>query len=438
PTPLRDGRIMFSTYESQGMRDQRLWGIWTIWPDGRYWGPLVSAFKDPDAFHFMTQLGNDDVVVEDYYNLNNFGFGALYRFPVQPPVVDAGIYRMPGGGPVTSPSQLVLSKNAPNYNEVWPRAVVPYQAVHGDPQPAELPWLPNDGTVDLSNLPAGTPYGLVGTSSFYKRESLPGYSSNSSSYDGLDVFNTSENDQSSNWFCQGADAGKYTNADIWAVRVVALEGNTHRSYGPNLGQHFFDHVNEKMRILGEIPLRKFDGNGNPLLDPEGNPDTSFLAKIPADTSFTFQMLDRNGMVLAMAETWQQVRPGEMRADCGGCHAHSQQPLPFSQTAASQPGYSVWNLASTTPLLTQDAQGKPSLRTVPTNSLTVEFYRDIRPILQSACISCHTQTSPNPPGKLALDDYTLYPIQDYSGQEVPGDYARLCYDDSAAWGYPPLV
>ncbi|TMC48545.1 MAG: hypothetical protein E6J26_10640 [Chloroflexi bacterium] len=57
PTPLRDGRIMFSTYESQGMRDQRLWGIWTIWPDGRYWGPLVSAFKDPDAFHFMTQLG---------------------------------------------------------------------------------------------------------------------------------------------------------------------------------------------------------------------------------------------------------------------------------------------------------------------------------------------------------------------------------------------
>ena len=32
----------------------------------------------------MTQLGNGDLVVVDYYNLNNNGFGALYRFPVEP------------------------------------------------------------------------------------------------------------------------------------------------------------------------------------------------------------------------------------------------------------------------------------------------------------------------------------------------------------------
>ena len=31
----------------------------------------------------MTQLGNGDLVVADYYNLNNNGFGALYRFPVE-------------------------------------------------------------------------------------------------------------------------------------------------------------------------------------------------------------------------------------------------------------------------------------------------------------------------------------------------------------------
>ena len=60
-----------------------------------------------------------------------------------------------------------------------------------------------------------------------------------------------------------------------------------------------------------------------MLDPDGNPDTSFLAKIPADTPFTFQTLDSDGMVLNMAQTWHQVRPGEMRNDCGGCHAHSQ-------------------------------------------------------------------------------------------------------------------
>jgi hypothetical protein len=84
PTPLRDGRVMFSSFETHGLRDSRLWGIWTIYPDGRYWEPLVSAFKWASAFHFQTQLGNGDVVVEDYYNLNNFGFGALYRFPLTP------------------------------------------------------------------------------------------------------------------------------------------------------------------------------------------------------------------------------------------------------------------------------------------------------------------------------------------------------------------
>jgi hypothetical protein len=52
---------------------------------------------------------------------------------------------------------------------------------------------------------------------------------------GFDAFNTGENDQSSNWNWQGADAGRYSNSDIWAVRIVALEPNTHRSYGPNSG-----------------------------------------------------------------------------------------------------------------------------------------------------------------------------------------------------------
>ncbi len=92
PTPLADGRIMFSSYESQGLRDERVWGIWAIQPDGRRWEPLVSAFKWADAFHFQTQLSNGDIVVEDYYNLNNFGFGALYRLPSKVPAGQSHFY----------------------------------------------------------------------------------------------------------------------------------------------------------------------------------------------------------------------------------------------------------------------------------------------------------------------------------------------------------
>lgn len=529
PTPLRDGRLMFSSHEDQGLRDRRLWGIWGIWPDGRQWSPIVSAFRDAQAFHFMTQLGNEDIVVVDYYNLNNNGFGALYRMPVRPPAgeppfhsafpsenppidqtvgggysypfrmpftpkgmysitpfthgndqaapegvggvrvgkfthpsagpegdllvvwtpgpandlnrpttipyYDGGIYIIPNGDPVNAPSELVLVKNDPAYNEAWPRAVVPYSEVHGVAEPAELPWLPNDGS-EHAELPPGTPYGLVGTSSFYKRESFPGLvRSWSNTFDGLDAFNTSENGQSGNWFTQGSDAGKYDDGDIWAVRLLAMEPGTHRSYGPHGGpsgnQLFSNHAMERLRILGEIPLRKQNPDGSPVLDAEGNPDTSFLAKIPADTPFTFQTLDRNGLVLNMAQTWHQVRPGEARYDCGGCHAHSKEPLDFESTAAAQPGYDVVDLSSETPLLTHDGGGQPSLRIEPTGVVDVEFLRDIRPLLQRSCVPCHTQSNPNPPGALVLDD-----LSSHNG--FPGDYARLAADSDPDFGYMPLV
>jgi hypothetical protein len=43
PVTLKDGRIMFSSLESQGLRSHHLWGVWSIRPDGTGWGPLWSA-----------------------------------------------------------------------------------------------------------------------------------------------------------------------------------------------------------------------------------------------------------------------------------------------------------------------------------------------------------------------------------------------------------
>lgn len=525
PTPLRDGRVMFSSYESQGLRDERLWGIWAIWPDGRKWEPVVSAFNGPQAFHFMTQLSTGDIVVVDYYNLNNNGFGAMYRFPARPPAgtpaffsafpddnppinqtieqgfnwplripftpygmysitpfthgqdeaapvgtngvrvgkftqpsaapnndllcvwtpgpandlnrpttipyYDAGIYLMPGGNPITNPNQLVLVKNDPNYNEAWPRAVVPYAAIHGVAEPHDFGWLPNDGS-EHPALPEGTPYGIVGTSSFYKRESFPGYViSWSDTFDGLDAFNTTENGQSGNWFTQGSDAGRYTNSDIFAVRILAMEPNSHRSYGPNEGPRYYSHANERLRILGEVPLRKFDAGGLPVLDGEGKPDTSFMVKIPADTPFTFQTLDEDGTALNMAQTWHQVRPGEVRNNCGGCHAHSQQPLHITNTVAGKPEYQVVDIATVTPWLTKIASNLTVAVNRPERVVDVEFIRDIRPILDRSCVPCHNAASNPVPGNLVLNDYTV-------SNGLPGDYRRLALDQAAQYGYPPLI
>lgn len=123
-----------------------------------------------------------------------------------------------------------------------------------------------------------------------------------------------------------------------------------------------------------------------MLDAEGDPDTSFLVKIPADTPFTFQTIDRNGLVLNMAQTWQQVRPGEVRTDCGGCHAHSQMPLRFEGTVASASSYQVYDLSRVTPLVSHDSAGRPTLRVESRSVVDVEFYRDIRPILQRRAVS----------------------------------------------------
>jgi len=275
PLVLTDGRILFSSLESQALRTSIMWGLWSINPDGTNWGPVVSAFLPgegaPSAFHFQTQLSDGSVVAEEYYNQNNSGFGTYLKLPPQPPAgypgfgpafmndprnpplrfgrhdngkpntqrmpfspygvesltrfaraddgpanfsirnkkestgvgklthpsgapdnhmltvwspgpanhqynyppeIDGGIYLIKEGKPVDEPGQMLLIKNDPNYNEQWPRALVPYKRIYGIDEPKTIPPIANDGKLS-PHLPEGTPFGLVGTSSLYKRESYP-------------------------------------------------------------------------------------------------------------------------------------------------------------------------------------------------------------------------------------------------------------------------
>src|SRR6185436_11658098 len=107
PTILRDGRVLFSSFEAQGLRDQRVWGLWSIHPDGTNWEPVVSAlFEHPNAIHFQTQLSDGSLIVEDYYNLNNNGFGPLYKL----------LERPPAGQPAFGPAYAIDPRNAPIRN----------------------------------------------------------------------------------------------------------------------------------------------------------------------------------------------------------------------------------------------------------------------------------------------------------------------------------
>ncbi|MGH7223361.1 MAG: hypothetical protein ACRELF_09040, partial [Gemmataceae bacterium] len=541
------------------------WSVWTIPPDGSNWGPLFSALgpSGVSALHFMTQISDGSVIVEEYYNLNNMGFGTYYkmaasappgaayfgpasqhdsrntiyprgyqaRIPFSPrglqwlttfcdafdapakhcdakdansprvgkvthpsaapdnhlltlwspgpvnsnnglkkPAIDSGIYLIKSGQPVDEPGQMLLLKNDPNYNEQWPRALVPYQRIHGVAEPARLPTLHNDGKVHKA-LPEGTPFGLVGTSSLYKRESYPGGTvaegkvtagPDGSSHDPFQGLGTlSYNPGSVNWFIQGADAGRYSNSDIHAIRILVTEPTTDPRNTAHYNIRFWNIAQERLRILGEFPVRKFrtgetgaSATGGQPLDPDGNPDTSFLAKIPANLAWTLQTLDKNGMVLNMAQTWHQVRPGEMRANCGGCHAHSQKPTDFQLTRAAKADYPVWDLTQKTPLLTTkkhdesgqkwDMEDRGGVRWSK-GILNVEYYRDVKPILEQSCAACHTAKSANPAGNLVLDDNKLVQgpgsiagLANGPYGKVPGTFLRLALDAKARFGHkPPL-
>jgi hypothetical protein len=461
PTLLTSGHIMWSSWESQGLRDSRLWGLWYSLPDGRHWGPLWSAFTGEYAAHFATQQPDGKIVCALYYvSSTNNGFGTLFRWPhfsavpadlhtfhsqwvrdnpkvkraygnrfgdaaigaftpwgfeivtafanqfdrPAPPATAEGDGRYgrvthPAAGPdglvlvftpgpghaslapqhwgqiawlpydttaVEDPKQLKILKADPKYNYQQPRPLVSWERIYGSP-PAEHPWCPNDGSMH-EELPAGTPFGLVGSSSVYNRASARG---NTGFYKTI--------------ASQGGDVGTFSDSDIHAIRLVQTipqshYGRTNKPGSPHRVMRGWQQAvtrgnksaNERMRIMGEIPLRKTDAAGDVLLDSRGDPDTSFLAKIPADVPFTFQLLDKKGKVLVQSQTWHQLRPGEVRNNCGGCHAHDRAPVDFASTAAAKPDYQIVDL------------------TAPPRD--VEWHRDVKAIIESECQSCHTANS----------------------------------------------
>jgi RNA polymerase sigma factor (sigma-70 family) len=446
--------------EAQGFRTFTPYGLesLTLFADGSdnagWPNTIGTRINDPSA----PRMGHctHPAGAPDNHLLAVWSPGAAH--PSFLPAIDSGLYLIKGGKPIDEPGQMLLIKNDPNYNEQWPRALVPYKRIYGVEEPARLPALVNNGK-RCPHLPEGTPFGLVGTSSLYKRESYPDgavptgkvtaqYAGGKDLFQGLGGYFPPGRD-SLNWVSQGADAGLYGNSDIWGIRILIEEPTTHPTAVPI---RYHNIAEERLRILGEFPVRKFKGAVQPV-DPDGNPDTSFLAKIPTNVAWTFQALDNNGMVLNMAQTWHQLRPGEIRNDCGGCHAHSQKPTDFKLTAAAKPEYQPWDLTRRTPLFTRkahdqsgrkwDAHDQTGVR-YQNGIKNVEYFRDVKPIFERSCAACHTNKdarSASAPGEeprrtgKPLVDLVLDRNQPVRDGQVPETYHRLVHWFSPDGGGP---
>jgi hypothetical protein len=220
-------------------------------------------------------------------------------------------YPPPDTRPVTGLSDRPLDYftkvvDLPDRHEWFGRAAVSYQAIYGSPPPAMTP------SPVATELPEGTPYGIVGSSNINWRELLS---------------------------ADGKSLVTFANEDVAAIRILHFNPTqaSRRIHSPqftrisNGGRDGFEGFSSAMNELAgfyEQPV--------PI-----NTDGSIKFAVPADQPWTFQLIDHNGMALprGTAQTWHHVRPGERRVDCNGCHAHHQ-PAPerFEDTIAGQPDY----------------------------------------------------------------------------------------------------
>jgi Hydrazine synthase alpha subunit middle domain len=346
-----------------------------------------------------SEIANGELAGDQPFTGGGSGIEAMNTLTIvgrDNPGCDAGIYRT-SRIPSAHPSDLVLVVNRREYHEIMGRPVVPYAAIYGVERPAVIPRA-DRASAGNPDLPPGTPFGVLGASSIILRETRP-----------LDGLTFSGNPVP--FALQGTDTVDYRDEELCGIRILATQPSRDGDV-----ERYQTTVGERVVVLGEFPVRKFDGAGHPVRDPSGAPDTSFTVRFPANTPYLMQGIDCLGRTLNTDQTWQHLRPGEVKT-CNGCHVHGKAGLPFAKTAAADPGFRPVRLGEgTVPLLMGGTPPAVEVAQRPGYGIQFEYERDVFPILQRRCAACHS-------GAQAAAGLVL----DRPGTEPGSTYDRLVMD-----------
>ncbi|MBL7146818.1 MAG: hypothetical protein ISS76_21440, partial [Phycisphaerae bacterium] len=116
---------------------------------------------------------------------------------------------------------------------------------------------------------------------------------------------------------------------------------------------------EPKRVLGTVPVEK---------------DGSAMFRVPANTPISIQPLDAEGKALQLMRSWMTAMPGEV-VSCIGCHQKQNAGPPNLRTIASR--------------------SKPSeIESWYGPERGFSFKREVQPVLDKYCISCHNGTKPD--------------------------------------------
>ncbi|HET6202776.1 MAG TPA: hypothetical protein VFI25_08240 [Planctomycetota bacterium] len=292
-------------------------------------------------------------------------------FQNQLPLPDFGLYVVdpnvfdPQGNAVRT-----LFANDPSVDEIEAIPVVPYATLYGQPEPDVIPpWTSGATTGYIGCADAG-----VGN------------------YDFVNGGGVSKMH------------GSFLPSDVTRFRF--LKGVPIRLTDPDFtntaGRQRGRTSYEASEVMGEIQLYS---------------DRSFKIEIPADTPFTFQSLDSDGIALVNGTNWRQVFAGK-GTTCTGCHARYTPGPPFaSSIAAMQPP---------TPI----GLNGPGIR--------VEYLRDVQPIFDAKCIQCHGTTAATTGAGLDLRDLPglYFPVSSGGPGIWNRSYERLMQTDHGGVEVPP--
>jgi hypothetical protein len=136
----------------------------------------------------------------------------------------------------------------------------------------------------------------------------------------------------------------------------------------------------RLRVLEGIPLEAGPGAPPPLAprrllgEADLAADGSFHVTVPANVPIQLQLLDEDGLALRSCG-WIWVRNHEQRG-CIGCHEDPERTPPnrFALALDAHP---------------------PELTLLPDRRRRVEFERDVRPIFERRCLSCHGEGGASP-------------------------------------------
>lgn len=168
---------------------------------------------------------------------------------------------------------------------------------------------------------------------------------------------------------QGVGLKGIPRGEAKTIRVVRLN---YRAAGIGLSQN----EGEGGVSMNSTPVSIGNGTWDVkeiIGDADVHADGSAFFEVPADESIYLQVLNERGEVIQTTRTWDTIRPGEHKS-CVGCHVSPDEAIPIGESMAMQ----------------QLAQ---KLRPFYGKTRGFSFQKEIQPILDQSCVSCHGGTDP---------------------------------------------